>query len=74
MRLNIKNTKFMLVRRSHTIARGYSDLTLGGTELEEVKSLCVLGVTFDSKSTFETHVQAVVSKAARSVGVVRRAL
>ena len=71
MRLNIKKTKVMVVSRSRTIAPGYGDLTLGGTELEEVKSLRILGMTFDSKLTFETHVREVASKAARSLGVVR---
>ena len=33
----------------------------------------ILEVTFDSKLTFETHLREVVSKAARSLVVVRRA-
>ena len=55
MRANPKKTKFMLINRSRTIALGYGDLTLDGAELEEVKSLRILGVTLDSKLTFETH-------------------
>ena len=31
------------------------DLTVGGAELEELKSLRILGVTLDSKLTFDTH-------------------
>ena len=42
-------------------------------ELEEVQSLRILGVTFDSKLTFEIQLREVVSKAARSLGVVRQA-
>ena len=48
-------------------------LTLGGAEVEEVKSLRVLDVTFDSKLTFEVYLREVVSKTARNMGVVCRA-
>ena len=41
--------------------------------MEEVKSLHILGITFESKLTFETHLHKVVSKAARSLSIVRRA-
>ena len=51
MRHNSKKTKFLVVSRFRTIASGYSGLTLGGTELEVVKSLRIHGVTFDSKLT-----------------------
>ena len=64
---------YMVVSRSRTCVPGYGDLTHGGDELEEVKSLRILGVTFDSKLTFEAHLREVVSKAARNLGVVRRA-
>ena len=66
-----KKTKSMMVSRSRTSDPGYGDLTLEGAELEEVKSLCILGGTFDSKLTFEMHLKEVVSKAARNLGVVR---
>ena len=62
----------MVVYRSQTYAPGYGDLTLGDAELEDVKSLRIFRVTFDSKLTFETHLREVVSKAARSLGVVPR--
>ena len=67
LRLNLKNAKSMGVSRSRTDAPGYGILTLGGTELEEVKSLRILGVTLDSKLTFEAHLRQVVLNAARSV-------
>ena len=43
MRLNPKNTTAMVISRSRIIASGYGDLTLGGAELEKVKSLHILG-------------------------------
>ena len=45
----------------------FGDLTLGGAELEELKSLRTFGATLDSKLTFEVHMLEVVSKAARSL-------
>ena len=47
------NLKSPLAIRSLTIALGYGDLTLGGAVLDEVKSLRIVGVTLDSKFTFE---------------------
>ena len=63
----------MEVSWSRTIAPRDDDLTLGGAELEEVMILRILGITLDSKLTFETHLLEVVSKAAGSLGVVHRA-
>ena len=63
----------MVVCRSPTNDSCYGDLTLGACDLKEVKSPRILVVTLDSKLTFETHLREVVSKAARSLGVVRGA-
>ena len=41
--------------------------------LRRKKSLCSLGVILDSKLTFETHLREIVSKAVKSLGVMRRA-
>ena len=64
MRLSSKKTKSMMINRSGTYAFGCGVVTFGGAELE---------ITVDSKLTFDTHVHEVVSKATRSLGVVRRA-
>ena len=71
MKINPKKTKSMMVSRYRTCAPGWGDLTLSGAELEELKSLRILGVTFDSMLTFETHLREVVSKTARNLGFVR---
>ena len=47
MKLNASKTKNIIVSRSHP-------LTIGGTVLKESDDHVVLGVTFDSKMTFET--------------------
>ena len=39
MKLNLAKTKSILVIRSQTIAPGYGDLTLGGVEFEEIKTV-----------------------------------
>ena len=44
MRLNPKKTRSMVVNRSHANAPGYCDLTHGGAELKEVKSLRIPGI------------------------------
>ena len=61
----------MVVSRSRTTAPGYGDFTLGGAELEEVKSLRILGKTLDPKLTFETHLCEVMPKATMSLSVMR---
>ena len=63
----------MVVSRSQINALGYGDLTLGGSEHEKVNGLRILGVTLNCQLTFEIHLREVVSKAARSLGVVHRA-
>ena len=53
-KFNPKKTKSTVVSRFQTSTFGYSDLTIGGVELEEVKTLRILRVTLDSKLTFES--------------------
>ena len=72
MRLNSKKTISIVVSRSRIVAPGYGDLSLSCAVLQEVKSLRILRVTLDYTLTFNTHLQEIVSKAARSLGVVRR--
>ena len=57
----------MVVSRSRTIVPNDGDRTLGGVELEEIKCLRILGVTLDSKLTFETPLREAVSNAAWSL-------
>ena len=63
----------MVVSRSWSYAPRYGSLTLGGAELEEVRSRHIFEATIDCQLTFETHLREVVSKAPWSLGVVRRA-
>ena len=74
MKLNPKKTKSTVVSRSRAYAPGYGDLTLDGAKLKKLKSLLIPRVPLDSKLTFETHLREVVSKAVRSLSVVRHSV
>ena len=57
MQLNASKTKTMIVSRSRTMHPQSPPLTIGGTALKESDDLVTLGVTFDSKMTFEEHLR-----------------
>ena len=59
MKLNASKTKTMetQVSRSRTMHPQSPALTIDGTMLKESDDLVILGVTFDSKMTFETHLR-----------------
>ena len=73
MKLNPIKTKTLIVSRSRTLMPAHGVLELNGVALSVSDSLVILGVTLDSKMTFEQHISNVVSSAARSMGIVRRA-
>ena len=47
-------------------------LTIGGTVLKESDDLAILGVTFDSKMTFEKHLRYVSRAASQRLGLLRK--
>ena len=47
-------------------------LTIGGTVLKESDDLVILGVTFDSKMTFEKHLRSVYRAASQRLGILRK--
>ena len=47
-------------------------LTIGGTVLKESADLVILGVTFDSKITFEKHLRSVSRAASQRLGILRK--
>ena len=55
MKLNASKTKTMIVSRFRTMHPQSPPLTISGTVLKESDDLVILGVTFDSKMTFEKH-------------------
>ena len=68
MRLNSENNNYFPYLLNtiffHALVTHKSPaLTIGGTVLKEYDDLVILGVTFDSKMTFEKHLRS-VSRAA----------
>ena len=47
-------------------------MTIGGTVLEESDDLVILGVTFDSKMTFEKYLRSVFRAASQRLGMLRK--
>ena len=47
-------------------------LTIGRTALKESDDLFILGVTFDSKMTFEKHLHSVSRAASQQLGILRK--
>ena len=45
--------------------------TIGGTVLKESNDLVILGVTFDSKMTFEKHLHSVSRAASQKLGILK---
>ena len=72
MKLNASKTNTMIVSRSRTIHPQSPALTIGRTVLKESDDLVILGVTFDSKLTFEKHLRSVSRAASQRLGILRK--
>ena len=55
IKLNANKIKTMIISRSRRMHPQSPPLTIGRTVLKESDDLVILGVTFDSKMTFEKH-------------------
>ena len=72
MKLNVSKTKTVIVSRFHTMHPQSPTLTIGGTVLKESDDLVILGVTYDSKITFEKHLRSVSRAASQRLGILRK--
>ena len=72
MKLNASKAKTMIVSRSRIMHPQSPPLTIGGTVLKESDDLVILGVTFDSKMTFEKHLRSFSRAASQSLGILRK--
>ena len=72
MKLNESKTKTMIVSRSRTMHPQPPLLTIESTVLKESVDLDTLGVTFDSKLTFEKHVRSVSRAASQRLSILRK--
>ena len=59
MKFNASRTKTMIISRPRAMHPQSHPFTIGKTELKESDDLVLLGVTFDSKMTFEKHLRSV---------------
>ena len=71
MKLNASKTKTMIVFKSRTMHPQSPPLTIGGTVLKECDDPLILGVTFDSKMTFEKHIRLVSRADSQRLGILR---
>ena len=71
MKLNASKTETMIVSRSRTRHLQSPVLTIGGVVLKESDDLAILGVSFDSKMTFEKRLRSVSRAASQRLGILR---
>ena len=72
MKLNTSKTKTTIVSMSHTMHPQPPPLTIDGIVLKESVDLDILGLTFDSKVTFEKHLRSVSRAASQRLGILRK--
>ena len=60
----------MIVSRSRTPCPPHPPLSLCGTSLEESDHLVLLGVTLDSKLTFEKHICQMAASISQKIGIL----
>ena len=72
MKLNASKTKTMIVSRSRTMHPQAPPLTIGVTVLKESGDRVILGITFDSKMTFEKHLRSVSRVASQTLGILTK--
>ena len=69
MKLNASKAKAMIGSRSRTMHPQSPPLSIAGTALKEFDDLVILGVTLDSKMTFEKHLRSVSRAASQRLGI-----
>ena len=69
--MNASKTKTMIVSRSRTMHPQSPALTIGRTVLKESDDLVILGVTSDSKMTFEKQHCSVSRAASQRLGILK---
>ena len=72
MKLNVNKTQSMIISRSRTVDPPHPDLLINNAPLTPCNSFKILGVTLDSKFTFEKHVRNISSSVAQKIGILRK--
>ena len=70
--MNATKTKTMIISRSRAVHPQSPPLTIGGNVLKESDDFVFLGVTFDSKMTFEKHLRSASRTASQRLGILRK--
>ncbi len=65
-------TKCLLVSRSRTALPPHGNLFYEGSMLVKSDALTILGVLFDAKLTFASHIRSLVSSASQKLGILRK--
>ena len=72
MKLNPSKSRSIVISRSRTAFPCHPDIVVGGATIPPCSTLKLLGVTFDPKFTFETHLRSVASSISQKVGLLRK--
>ena len=72
LKLNASKTNTMIVSRSRTMHPQSPPLIIGRTVLKKSDDFVILGVTFNSKMTFEKHLRLVSRAAPQKLGILRK--
>ena len=72
MKLNPSKSKEMIVSRSRTHFPEHPNLSINGALINKVDQLKLLGVTLDSKLTFETHLRDMSRSISQKLGILRK--
>ena len=70
--INLIKTKSIVFSSSRTQNPVFPDLSIDGTRIDLCDSISLLGVTLDSKLTFETHIRNLSVGISRKVGLLRK--
>ena len=72
MKLNPNKSKEMIVSRSRTLVPEHPNLLINGVIINRSNQLKLLGVTLDSKLTFETHLRNMARGISQKLGILRK--
>ena len=72
MKMNPRKTLSMIVSRSRTIQPQHPELLIDDIPLTTNNSFKSLGVIFDSKFTFESHIRSMSTSIAQKLGLLRK--
>ena len=74
MKLNPNKTQAIFFSRSRTVNPPHPPLVVDGQILKLNDSMKILGITLDSKLTFEKHITNITSTLSRLIGLLRKSL